>query len=145
MHRTLITMSDWNTGVITEFRKNHGKVGGQFEGAPILLINHTGARTGKARTTTRQYKLETDIHTRLLPHDSLVAVLFVADLFHPGRRLAIKLFLNRDMGHGRCRRGTVPVLLIWRDPYHVTRPNRLDGSTPALHQTATRCHDQSLA
>ncbi len=55
MHRTLITMSDWNTGVIAEFRKNHGKVGGQFEGAPILLINHTGARTDKARTNPVMY------------------------------------------------------------------------------------------
>src|SRR5438094_9381557 len=55
MHRTLITMSDWNTGVITEFRKNHAKVGGQFEGAPILLINHTGARTGKHRTNPVMY------------------------------------------------------------------------------------------
>src|SRR5205809_5429063 len=55
MHRTLITMSDWNVGIIAEFRKNHGKVGGQFEGAPILLINHTGARTGKARTNPVMY------------------------------------------------------------------------------------------
>src|SRR3989475_9317122 len=40
-------MSDWNAGVIQEFRKNRGKVGGNFEGAPLLLINHTGARTRK--------------------------------------------------------------------------------------------------
>src|SRR5438309_11480552 len=48
-------MSDWNTGVIAEFRKNHGKVGGQFEGAPLLLINHKGARTGKSRTKRVMY------------------------------------------------------------------------------------------
>ena len=48
-------MSDWNAGVIVEFRKNRGKVGGQFEGAPLLLINHTGARTGKARTNPVMY------------------------------------------------------------------------------------------
>jgi deazaflavin-dependent oxidoreductase (nitroreductase family) len=48
-------MSDWNTGVIAEFRKNHGKVGGNFEGAPVLLINHTGARTGKSRTNPVMY------------------------------------------------------------------------------------------
>ena len=48
-------MSDWNAGVIVEFRKNRGKVGGQFEGAPILLINHTGARTGKSRTNPVMY------------------------------------------------------------------------------------------
>src|SRR6266581_7290574 len=48
-------MSDWNTGVIAEFRKNHGKVGGQFEGAPLLLINHKGAHTGKSRTNPVMY------------------------------------------------------------------------------------------
>src|SRR5260370_3985211 len=48
-------MSDWNTGVIEEFRKNRGKVGGQFEGAPLLLINHTGARTRKIRINPVMY------------------------------------------------------------------------------------------
>jgi len=48
-------MSDWNAGVIAEFRKNHGKVGGNFEGAPLLLINHKGARTGKPRTNPVMY------------------------------------------------------------------------------------------
>ncbi len=47
--------NDWNTGIIAEFRRNHGKVGGQFEGAPLLLINHTGARTGKSRTNPVMY------------------------------------------------------------------------------------------
>jgi deazaflavin-dependent oxidoreductase (nitroreductase family) len=45
----------WNAGVIEEFRRNHGKVGGNFEGAPLLLINHTGARTGKLRTNPVMY------------------------------------------------------------------------------------------
>ncbi len=47
--------NDWNAGIILEFRRNHGKVGGQFEGAPLLLINHTGARTGKPRTNPVMY------------------------------------------------------------------------------------------
>ena len=46
---------DWNAQVIAEFRGNHGKVGGQFEGAPLLLIDHTGARTGKLRTNPVMY------------------------------------------------------------------------------------------
>ena len=41
--------NDWNAGVIDEFRKNRGQVGGYFKGAPLLLLHHTGARTGKAR------------------------------------------------------------------------------------------------
>jgi deazaflavin-dependent oxidoreductase (nitroreductase family) len=48
-------MSDWNAGVIAEFRKNKGKVGGNFEGAPLLLINHIGARTRKIRINPVMY------------------------------------------------------------------------------------------
>ena len=40
---------DWNTQVIEQFRANGGKVGGQFEGAPLLLLNTTGAKSGKRR------------------------------------------------------------------------------------------------
>ncbi len=47
--------NDWNVGIIAEFRRNHGKVGGQFAGAPLLLINHTGAHTGKPRTNPVMY------------------------------------------------------------------------------------------
>ncbi len=48
-------MSDWNAGIISEFRKNHGKVGGHFEGAPLLLINHTGRKTRKVRINPVMY------------------------------------------------------------------------------------------
>ena len=41
--------NDWNAQIIEEFRKNKGKVGGYFEGAPVLLIHHKGARTEKIR------------------------------------------------------------------------------------------------
>ena len=39
-------MSDWNAKIIEEFRENDGKVGGQFEGAPMVLVHHRGRRTG---------------------------------------------------------------------------------------------------
>jgi deazaflavin-dependent oxidoreductase (nitroreductase family) len=42
-------VSDWNAAIIDEFRANGGKVGGQFEGAPMLLLHTTGAKTGKER------------------------------------------------------------------------------------------------
>ncbi len=45
----------WNKGVIEEFRKNHGKVGGNFEGAPLLLLHHVGARTGRPRVNPMMY------------------------------------------------------------------------------------------
>lgn len=38
---------DYNARIVAEFRANHGKVGGNFEGAPLLLLHCTGARTGR--------------------------------------------------------------------------------------------------
>jgi deazaflavin-dependent oxidoreductase (nitroreductase family) len=42
---------EFNRGVIDEFRTNAGKVGGAFAGMPMVLITHTGARSGAQRTT----------------------------------------------------------------------------------------------
>jgi hypothetical protein len=53
--------------------------------------------------------------------------LFVADLFQPVDGLAVELFLNGDVGHGRGGRGAMPVLLARRDPDHVARPDLAQG------------------
>ena len=50
-----VSLHDWNAHTIAEFRRNHGKVGGQFEGAPLLLLHHTGARSGKPRINPVMY------------------------------------------------------------------------------------------
>jgi len=42
-------MSDWNAGIIDEFRANDGKVGGMFEGAPLVIVATTGAKSGQER------------------------------------------------------------------------------------------------
>ena len=44
-------MDDVNTKVIAEFRANGGKVGGTFEQMPMVLVTHTGAKSGAERTT----------------------------------------------------------------------------------------------
>ena len=41
--------TDFNTKIIDEFRANDGKVGGPFDGAPVLLIHSRGAKSGEAR------------------------------------------------------------------------------------------------
>ena len=48
-------MSDWNTGIIDEFRANAGKVGGPFEGAPMVLLHHTGRKSGTPHVTPLMY------------------------------------------------------------------------------------------
>jgi deazaflavin-dependent oxidoreductase (nitroreductase family) len=49
-------MSDWNDKIIEEFRANEGRVGGNFEGAPLLLLHTTGARTGQERVSPMMYQ-----------------------------------------------------------------------------------------
>lgn len=51
-------MSDWNAQIIEEFRANSGKVGGQFEGAPLLLLHTTGAKSGQARVNPMMYQAD---------------------------------------------------------------------------------------
>jgi deazaflavin-dependent oxidoreductase (nitroreductase family) len=53
-------MNDWNAKVVEEFRANAGKVGGQFEGAPLLLLHSTGAKSGQARVNPIMYLADGD-------------------------------------------------------------------------------------
>lgn len=52
---------DWNRQIIEEFRANQGRVGGQFAGAPMLLLHTTGARSGAERVNPMMY-LDVDGH-----------------------------------------------------------------------------------
>jgi len=49
-------VSDWNAKIIEEFRASGGKVGGPFEGAPMLLLHTTGAKSGKERVNPMVYQ-----------------------------------------------------------------------------------------
>jgi deazaflavin-dependent oxidoreductase (nitroreductase family) len=52
--------SDFNKKVIEEFRANGGKVGGPFEGAPMVLLTTIGAKSGNQTTTPLVYKQDGD-------------------------------------------------------------------------------------
>ena len=47
--------NDWNDQIIAEFRANESRVGGMFEGAPMVLLTSTGAKTGKPHTNPVMY------------------------------------------------------------------------------------------
>jgi deazaflavin-dependent oxidoreductase (nitroreductase family) len=49
-------VSDLNAEIIKEFRENGGRVGGPFEGAPLLLLHSTGARSGQERVSPMMYQ-----------------------------------------------------------------------------------------
>jgi deazaflavin-dependent oxidoreductase (nitroreductase family) len=58
---------DWNAKTIAEFRANEGRVGGNFEGAPIVLVHHRGRRSGREYVNPMMY----------LPHDTKPDIIYV--------------------------------------------------------------------
>jgi deazaflavin-dependent oxidoreductase (nitroreductase family) len=48
--------ADFNAQIIEEFHSNAGRVGGMFEGMPLLLLHHTGAKSGKSRINPLAYQ-----------------------------------------------------------------------------------------
>jgi deazaflavin-dependent oxidoreductase (nitroreductase family) len=50
-----VSATDFNARVIDEFRANAGRVGGVFEGMTLLLLHHTGAKSGKSRVNPLVY------------------------------------------------------------------------------------------
>jgi len=50
------SQADFNTQIIDEFRTNQGRVGGMFASMPLLLLHHTGAKSGKSRINPLAYQ-----------------------------------------------------------------------------------------
>jgi deazaflavin-dependent oxidoreductase (nitroreductase family) len=50
--------ADFNAKVIDEFRANAGRVGGMFEGTPMLLLHHIGAKSGESRVNPLAYQAD---------------------------------------------------------------------------------------
>jgi deazaflavin-dependent oxidoreductase (nitroreductase family) len=51
---------NWNDKIIEEFRANGGQLSGPFEGAPLLLLHTTGARSGQERVNPMMYRSDGD-------------------------------------------------------------------------------------
>jgi deazaflavin-dependent oxidoreductase (nitroreductase family) len=60
-------VTDWNARTIEEFRANEGRVGGTFEGAPLVLVHHRGRKSGREYVTPVMY----------LPHEIDDDVIYV--------------------------------------------------------------------
>jgi deazaflavin-dependent oxidoreductase (nitroreductase family) len=55
-----VAMDEFNQLLIAQFRANGGELSGQFTGAPILLLNTIGAKSGATRTTPLGYVRDGD-------------------------------------------------------------------------------------
>ena len=56
----MAAMAEFNRKIMEEFHANGGKVGGQFAGAPMILLTTTGAKTGRSFTTPLVYSKDGD-------------------------------------------------------------------------------------
>lgn len=59
MSSTTGVVAEYNAAVVAEFRDNNGQVH-SFGAAPMILLHHTGARTGALRTTPLMYFAQPD-------------------------------------------------------------------------------------
>lgn len=50
----------YNEQIAAEFRANGGKLGGGFEGSPMILVTATGSKSGEQRTTPLMYLADGD-------------------------------------------------------------------------------------
>ncbi|HEU5224221.1 MAG TPA: nitroreductase family deazaflavin-dependent oxidoreductase [Actinomycetota bacterium] len=98
-------MSDWNATTIEEFRTNGGRVGGTFEGAPLVLVHHRGRKSGQEYVTPMMY----------LPHDADPNVIYVFAT-RGGTPVNPDWYYNLTAdGEGSVERGTETYRVIARD------------------------------
>jgi deazaflavin-dependent oxidoreductase (nitroreductase family) len=119
--------NDWNEKTIAEFRANEGKVGGPFEGSPMVLVHHRGRASGSEYVTPMMY----------LPHDTDPDVIYV---------FATDPDWSRNLtaaGDGSVERGTESYEVIVReltgderDRIYAEQAQRFPGFAEYADQTA---------
>jgi deazaflavin-dependent oxidoreductase (nitroreductase family) len=98
-------MSDWNAKTIEEFRANEGKVGGTFEGAPLVLVHHRGRKSRREYVNPVMY----------LPHDTDRDTIYVFGT-RGGAPISPDWYYNLTAaGEGSVERGTETYKVTVRD------------------------------
>ncbi|MDA8393921.1 MAG: nitroreductase family deazaflavin-dependent oxidoreductase [Candidatus Dormibacteraeota bacterium] len=125
-----VAAEDPNQAVIREFRANQGRVGGGFEGAPLLLLHTRGAKSGAERVHPVMY----------LAHEGRTFVFASkagADS-HPGwyHNLLAHPEVEVEMGGTTRSARAVPVAGAERDRIYAKQVNRFPGFGEYQSKTA---------
>ncbi|MER5531991.1 nitroreductase family deazaflavin-dependent oxidoreductase [Streptomyces sp. NPDC002677] len=96
---------DWNTKTITEFRANEGKVGGVFEGAPIVLLHHRGRKSRREYVSPVMY----------LPHETEPDIIYVFATSGGAPANPDWYYNLAEAGAGTVERGTETYQVTVRD------------------------------
>jgi len=126
-------VSDWNANTIADFRANEGKVGGAFEGAPIVLAHHRGRKSGREYVTPVMYLPDAD--------DPDIIFVFAT---RGGAPISPDWYYNlTSAGEGTIERGTETYAVsvrdltgAERDRVYAEQARRHPGFAEYEHQTA---------
>jgi deazaflavin-dependent oxidoreductase (nitroreductase family) len=124
---------DWNAKTIAEFRANDGRVGGVFEGAPMVLVHHRGRRSGREYVNPMMY----------LPHDTEPDIIYVFAT-KGGAPTNPDWYLNLIVaGDGSVERGTETYKVtvheltgVEHDGIYAEQARRYSGFAEYARQTA---------
>ena len=125
--------NNWNDKTITELRANGGRVGGNFEGAPVTLVHHRGRKSGREYVNPMMY----------LPHDTEPDIIYVFAT-KAGAPTNPHWYLNLiAAGDGSVERGTETYKVTVReltgaerDRVYAEQARRFPGFAEYARQTA---------
>jgi deazaflavin-dependent oxidoreductase (nitroreductase family) len=125
--------NEWNAKTIAEFRANAGKVGGPFEGAPLVLVHNRGRNSRRGYVNPLMY----------LPHDTDHDVIYIFAT-RGGAPTNPDWYYNLvDAGDGSVERGTETYKVTVReltgaerDRVYAEQALRFSGFAEYARQTA---------
>jgi deazaflavin-dependent oxidoreductase (nitroreductase family) len=120
----------WNATIIAEFRANDGKVGGPFEGSPVLLLHTTGARTRAERTNPMMYLSEGE---RIFVFASKAGADTNPDWFY---NLVAEPHVTVEMGKEKFSAAARPVVGEEHDRIYAVQAERYPGFAEYQAKTA---------
>ena len=123
-------VSDWNRKVIEEFRANDGNVGGQFEGAPVLLLHTTGAKSGQERVNPMMYL---DLDGRRFVFASKAGADTNPDWYH---NLVANPRVTAEVGTETFAADAAPLAREERDKFYAEQAKRYSGFAEYQEKTS---------
>ncbi|MHB8380068.1 MAG: nitroreductase family deazaflavin-dependent oxidoreductase [Acidimicrobiales bacterium] len=120
----------WNTTIIEEFRANEGKVGGPFDGAPMLLLGTTGAKTHERRVNPMMYL---DEEGRLFVFASKAGADTNPDWFH---NLVADPAVSVELGTEKFKATASPLSGEERDRIYAIQAERYPGFAEYQEKTS---------
>jgi deazaflavin-dependent oxidoreductase (nitroreductase family) len=103
--------TDWNSKTIAEFRANEGRVGGPFEGAPMVLVHHRGRNSGREYVNPLMY----------LPYDADDNIIYVFATKAGAPTNPDWSYNLTAAGEGSVERGTESYKVTVREPTGAER------------------------